>query len=183
MLDLETLDTVPGAVILSIGAVAFSTDKPESTWAKFYTVIDRRSCWEAGLSTSTDTEAWWAKQSLEARKVIDEAESGKAPNLTNGLYLFNEFIEENSNPREVLIWGNGADFDNSILNYAYRKATTGQSHGKYANRCFRTLKGLARLPSDKFARSGVHHNAVDDAFFQAQQAVVFLKRTVQLIAK
>lgn len=60
MLDLETLGTCPGSVILQIGAVR-SNNGLERT-------ITIDSCLRAGLTVDGDTIGWWLRQSEAARR-------------------------------------------------------------------------------------------------------------------
>jgi hypothetical protein len=87
MVDLETLGTVPGSVILSIGAVAF--DEMEVAEEGFYRAIRRETCEQAGLKVSAATLAWWEKQSLEARAVMLDT---SATSLEDALRRFNEWL-------------------------------------------------------------------------------------------
>ena len=76
MIDLETLGTQPGSIILSIGAVLFDPTKAphECLGEEFYYVIGKPTCLAAGLTFSQDTLDWWKKQSPEARKVLTQSE-------------------------------------------------------------------------------------------------------------
>jgi hypothetical protein len=67
------------------------------------------------------------------------------------------------------IWGNGADFDNVILSSAYRNTGHVTPWGTYKNRCYRTIKSANRHVA--MARTGTHHNALDDAKSQAQHLI------------
>lgn len=164
MVDLETLDTKPGAIILSLGACVFDDSGIGKT---FYSVINLESCKSIGLTESQETLDWWAGQALtntSAAKILCEATSPDTKSIGLVLQEFNAFISDNTqNPK---IWGNGADFDNVILLEAYRRVEVKPSWGPYSNRCYRTLKSM--LPGLKFSRTGTHHNALDDAITQAQ---------------
>ena len=65
MVDLETLGTAPGSVILSIGAVRFDVEK--GLLDEFYVNIDVESSQRLGLTIDGDTVMWWLKQSDAAR--------------------------------------------------------------------------------------------------------------------
>jgi hypothetical protein len=60
MVDIETLGTEPGCVVLSIGAVAF--DKEMGFVEDFYEVINTVDSFSEGLTYDNDTLAWWKKQ-------------------------------------------------------------------------------------------------------------------------
>jgi hypothetical protein len=166
MLDLETLGTKPGCVVLSIGAVAFG---PTGVGAEFYTVLSHEDQVATGLVEDPDTVAWWAKQSPAARRVFDEEQTP----LREGLQLFTAFCAGVASPGKLLMWGNGSDFDNPILRAVYDAAALNAPWGKYNNRCFRTLKNLP-LSCRPMHKPEVPHHALYDAKAQALNAVQYL---------
>lgn len=167
MVDLETLDTAPTAVVLSIGACRVDWDN-ECITDEFYRVISVESCAEAGLTTSSDTKSWWDRQSPEARKVFTD------PNvpLQQALIEFAAYLEP-FDRKKVRIWGNGSDFDNVILSNAYQTLNFETPWRFYNNRCFRTVNktfGPFQYAMDTEShRGGVYHNALDDAIYQAKR--------------
>jgi len=166
MVDLETLGTRPGCVVLSIGAVWFDHT---GLGEPFHTVISRDSCKEHGLFEDEDTLAWWARQSEQAKATLNEATGGGVL-LPRALQDFQDFVKQQTS---VKVWGNGADFDNPILSAAYHAAGMKQAWTAYNGRCYRTLKNL--FPDVKMERGGIHHNALDDAISQAKHAVAILQ--------
>lgn len=167
MIDLETLGRRPGCTILSIGAVEFS--QASGLGRRFYTTIDTTSCLNHGLHVDDETIKWWTQQSPEARHVITQASSGEAPTLPESLKTFGTWLSA-IDPKEVRVWGNGADFDNAIMTLAYDAVGEEQPWKFWNNRCYRTLKGL--VPNLKAApRQGVYHHALDDAVYQAEHAI------------
>lgn len=175
MLDLETLGNSPGCVILSIGAIAFDphAEKPDDVFADdgFYTVVSKESCLDAMLHVDDDTARWWARQSDEARKVLQDASSADAPPLGEALDNLVGYVASHHRPDKALVWGNGADFDNPILTVAARHAQI-KLPWQWGNRCYRTVKNMYEFIQPDFvapalSRSGTHHNALDDAKSQA----------------
>jgi len=167
MLDLETLGTRPGCAILSIGAVAFDRHSGH-LGEEFYIVVNRKSCAAKGMKEDAATLQWWLKQSVEARKVLEEADV--APNgLGGALVQFTAFLQQFGR-RDLYIFGNGSDFDQPILSECYDRIGYPLPWLYYNNRCFRTLKDVARLKFEP-KRYGTHHNALDDAKSQALQAI------------
>lgn len=164
MVDLETLGTTPGAVILSIGAVAFGPSGVDSPG--FYEVISIEDSLAHYLFQETDTVDWWKKQSPEAQNVLRTAESLSATLLRPALENFNDYVTSFHHPgKKIRMWGNGADFDNALLAVAYKMVGLKPAWEFYNNRCYRTIKNLA--PEIKLERVGVYHNALDDAKSQA----------------
>lgn len=177
MLDLETLGTKPGSVILSIGARAFDPDAGR-LGEGFYTIITAASCEAAGLTADLSTIHWWNQQSEEARAVLLAAlDPTKSVPLTSALLNFAGFIDDQcaavGEEARPMIWGNGSDFDNVLLSVAYERSRLLRPWRYSENRCYRTLKNLrVDVPLD---RQGIAHNALDDATSQAAHALsVFL---------
>lgn len=173
MVDIETLGQGPGCKILSIGAVAFNSDA-KTIGPEFYQVFNTMNQGSYGLKTEKETVEWWAKQSEEARKVITQAEEGGEP-LRDGLLKFSGWLSQFDRKR-LCIWGNGADFDNAILQYVYKVVPVEVPWDFWNNRCFRTLSREFEDYCPKPDRKNVYHNALDDARYQAQWANEILNR-------
>lgn len=173
MLDLETLGNTPGCAILSIGAVMFGPEGVQDRDNAFYTVVAENSCQAAGLHEDPGTLQWWESQSAEARQIFTAIKADGAPNIGDALVRFYMWLGQQGPLGNVKMWGNGADFDNAILACAAR--TTGQSipWKFWNNRCYRSLKNMARVGSlsPTLMRHGTYHNALDDAISQAGHAV------------
>jgi hypothetical protein len=170
MLDLETLGTGPGCSVLSIGAVAFDVDG--GLGDEFYQVVNRASCAKHGLLEEAGTLQWWGRQNQEARKVLEDAAASKV-GLGGALEAFAGWLRGFDGNR-VCVWGNGSDFDNAIVARCYAVVGTPMPWKFWNNRCFRTLKSLS--PIEAAARTGVYHNALDDAKTQALQAVQMMRK-------
>ena len=160
MVDLETLGTTPGCVILSIGAVAFDR-RAGSLEAEFYVNLDPASCEESGLRVNPQTVEWWSRQSAEARAAL---ETGQVP-LAQALADFTAFFRSVGGRT---IWGHGATFDPPVLEAAYRVLGLNPPWKYWAVRDTRTLYELADVAPDR--NQGVHHNALADALSQARAA-------------
>lgn len=172
MTDLETLGTVPGCVGLSIGCVVFDPVTMQ-LGDEFYTVVNLESSLEHYLRTDPDTEAWWRRQSEEARVVLDHANTpSKSKALPTAMNELNDWFKSVGMASTIRLYGNGADFDNPILRCMYDAAQVKPFPGNWGGRCYRTLKNLHELlgPSFRFhklERQGTYHNALDDAKSQA----------------
>lgn len=186
MVDLETLGTVPGCSILSIGAVEFFPDMMQ-LGQEFYVVINTSSCEEHFLTTDQSTVEWWQRQSPEAQAVVDEARVGGVT-LPKALESFNSWRQGLGPVKEERLYGNGADFDNPILRVAYDAAKVKPYGGSYGGRCYRTLKNLDELLGNQFRahkmfRNGTHHNALDDAKSQARHLMEIVQAIRSPIAQ
>lgn len=162
-IGLETFGNTPGCAIASIGAVAHGDDG--YVIDELYVIVSRKSCADHGLHEDAETLAWWAGQSEAAQAVLWQATDpeGSMP-LPLALDELNRFVARQG--RDVLVWGNGSDFDNAIVAAAARAAGVKLAWPFWANACYRTIK--RRMPHVKLKRTGTHHNALDDARSQAE---------------
>lgn len=157
MIDLETLGTTPDCFILSIGAAEFDIESGE-IGETFHQKIDPNSS-QPGRVIDPGTVAWWDKQSEEARADVMSGEMI----LTDVLSNFAKFVKS---VRPGTVWGNGSTFDISILENAYEYKAPWRF---FAVSDCRTVEMLAnpRVTRAQFKREGTHHNALDDAIYQA----------------
>jgi len=168
MLDLETLGTGNNAVIISIGAVLF--DKDGMSNETFYKRVDPQSCVDVGMEISVSTVMWWMKQSDAARAEFDKP----AVSIQQAVLSFSLWLREHSpNFEDRKVWGNGATFDNVILDNAYRLCKLEKPWPYWGDACYHTLKNL--FPEVKMERTGTFHNALDDARSQALHCIRLLK--------
>ena len=162
MIDLETMSTAKNAAIVAIGAVEFDPATGE-LGETFYCNVDLGSCMEAGLDVEADTVMWWMSRSDKARARL---QNDRVP-LRGALADFTTFMTQVGGYDEVAIWGNGSDFDNAILQSAYRALDTQPPWNYRNNRDVRTILALA--PEATGGEShGVKHDALGDAVYQAK---------------
>lgn len=184
MLDLETLGTAPGSVVVTIGACFFGGGEIGPT---FYERIDIKDSQAHGLKIDTDTILWWFKQNEEAR--LEMTKQGES--LSRILSRFGDWIQEGMAKsykgamsaadltdfkkylKTVTIWGNGAAFDNTLLSAVYSAAGHVRPWSYSNDRCYRTLKSL--FPQVELVREGTYHNALSDAISQAKHLMEIQK--------
>ena len=164
MIDLETMGKNPDAPIISIGAIFFDPQTGDMG-PEFSKTIDLET---AGGVIDRDTIKWWLKQSREAQSAIMTDEIP----LDDALLQLREFIDENSGEFFVQVWGNGANFDNTILRRSYERQEIPCPWRYYNDRDVRTIVELGKA-IDFDARTaipfeGERHNALDDARYQAK---------------
>lgn len=159
-IDLETLGTRYNAAILSIGVQQFdiNTGKLGET---FYREIDLDSAIKAGKVTGS-TLAWWAQQGEVAKRVFGDKNKFPLSVALDDLRTW--MLKKATKPK---VWGNGSSFDISILEHAYDNGAVGlKEPWHYINiRDMRTIMDYCLV---KPKREGTHHNALDDAKYQAQ---------------
>lgn len=171
MLDLETLDTLPSAVILSIGACEFDLDGPIAG-REFYRVLSLPQQLSRGRTTSDDTLAWWRQQSDEARAVF------VAPTVAPHVAL-QEFAAFWAGVDRL--WSNGANFDGVLLASLYRTFDMGVPWKFWQDRCYRTLVDTYhRITRTRPTKMAPAHNALADAVAQAQKAATMLRQLDRL---
>lgn len=162
MIDLETLDTAVTGVILSIGAVKF--DKDGISNDGFYRSVTIQSNLDEHRTISPSTLAWWLDQTDKARAVITDP---NAVPLTQALDDLAEWIGPMWKGK--LVYGNGADFDISMLAHAYHRVPTPWQF--FNVRCFRTIKNLGMAKSVPKPANALAHNALFDAIAQAEHLI------------
>lgn len=165
MIDIESLDTSPNCVILTIGAVLFDP--------KGMGILERLELRPAieeqteihNRIINEDTIRWWSGQSAEA---MEEAmgDWGRIP--------FKECMEQlykfSWNRRAV--WSNGASFDVVAMESAFKQTLTDRPNPipwpYYTVRDTRTLYENAGVSlKDKKYNTKTTHKAVEDAEHQA----------------
>lgn len=164
MIDLETMGKNPDAPIISIGAIFFDPQTGDMG-PEFSKTIDLET---AGGVIDRDTIKWWLKQSREAQSAIMTDEIP----LDDALLQLREFIDENSGEFFIQVWGNGANFDNTILRRSYERQGIPCLWRYYNDRDVRTIVELGKA-IDFDARTaipfeGERHNALDEARYQAK---------------
>jgi hypothetical protein len=164
MIDTETLGTLPGSAILSIGAVMFG---PTGLGETFYAPVLLSSCIDVGLAMDPGTVGWWIKQGEEARTAAFRSDA--AP-LRVVLQKFSYWFEMQGAKKT---WCHGATFDVPLMDAAYRACRMEPPWEFWNVRDTRTLYDLAGLQVDR--TGGTHHNALDDAIAQAKTAAQALR--------
>lgn len=185
MIDLETLGSAPGCVVLSVGAVRFDL-AGSGEW--FYGRMSIQSALDAGLRVEAETLMWWFRHGEAA---LEHSQNGGLP-ITQVLANFRKWLGKNGT---FEVWGNGASFDNEILRGAFVSCGLGASlWERRADRCYRTMVENAGvniprdfdvgLPLRELPDYGVtlpRHHALRDAAFQAAHLVRILERCGAMI--
>ena len=182
MIDLETMGNKPGSVITSIGAVMFDPDeKVENVEAlrrdSFEAHIDISDSLEYDFKVNGSTIVWWLGQSEEARNRLVKGQKAESVLVVKALNKLSGWISSHASSfKNVRVWGNGANFDITLLECYYDKLGLEIPWAYNGVRCYRTLVNsplygnavLAKATIEKkFGNQLVAHDAVDDAIFQA----------------
>lgn len=171
MLDLETLATSPDAVVLSLGAVAFSTRDGVAP-VQFYAVtrLDEQS----ERSIDPDTVSWWMRQAQENPGATDVFEGPREPvdiALQRLTTYMNTFLTPDGG-----VWANGPDFDCVITKSLFTDLRMPVPWRHTQHRCFRTLRAMAKQLGITDAHLNITpnqqmHNALADADWQARYVI------------
>lgn len=155
MIDIETLGTDPGCVIVSTGAVRFGVESGVTD--ELFVSVDIESCQDYGLEIDGGTLAWWLGQSAEAREQLRGGDG-----LEDALREFRTFVADADE-----IWANSPAFDCEILRAGFDAVGLEVPWRYYEERDYRTLRETLPHWPDR-EQDSVSHNAVDDARYQAE---------------
>lgn len=168
MIDIETLGTEPGCVILSIGAVQFDMDTG-TLGDRFYEVIDLKSSQNWELEIEPKTLRWWMEQGEAARAVFNDP---NAADLEDTLHRFTAWY-----PESAKAWASGIVFDIGILEHTMRVCGV-QIPWKFWNVAdHRTVRNLLPLTTRQnlTVEPATAHVAIDDAIAQALSLCAYMK--------
>ena len=161
MIDLETLDVLPSATILTIGAVKFDPFGDEINdpkMEKFYVKVDVDSCDRIGATVSNATLDWWSKQSAEAQ--ADAFDPNGRIDIHDAMAQLYKFCWGGKR-----VWSHGAGFDVIILEWYFRRIEKAIPWSFWEVRDTRTLFDIGINPNRATVTA---HNALADAVDQAQ---------------
>ena len=164
MWDIETLGTRANSIVLSIGAVKFDPlDTVGSFGEEFYAVLSIEDQQEKYRVSDKSTISWWTRQPKEAQEhCFSICDSKRAP-VADVLVDLSTFLMGDYVP-----WGNGSDFDNTIIADLFKCFGEEVPWDFWNNRCFRTLKSTFRHLVREPAFEGIKHHALHDAKHQAR---------------
>lgn len=166
VLDLETLGTGPGCVILQIGAVAIDLESDEAPGEGevFGTTISVGLSLVHGFMVDDATHGWWLEQD---RDLAWSVMSGNTE-PERALRDFGQWVEKVGGK---YVWGNGPDFDVSILRAYYEEFCIDWPFAYNAPRDVRTIVDLAKrqgFDPKSIPFEGNKHDGVDDALHEAK---------------
>lgn len=172
MLDLETLGTNAGCVVLSIGACTFD-GKFGLTGNHFHRHLQIQPQLDAGAIMDASTVLWWLQQDPAAQKAL-VAGQATADHPISVLEHFAGWLTQVNCDG---LWGNGADFDLPILADAYRRNCKRPAPWKYnIGRDCRTVVMLTGKKMGAFGSvNALAHDAHADAVYQASEISAALR--------
>lgn len=177
MVDIETLGMGRDAAIATIGACDF--DIEGNIVKTFYATVDLENSRHPGVLNAS-TIYWWLKQEKAAQMAMvpghDFDPIDPPLDLGNALRNFASFLRgEYVDDKVEGFWSNGPTFDEMILRDAYARYEMDFPVSFRASRCCRTIFAQRPQAMDTLPREGVHHNALDDAIYQARGVADILR--------
>lgn len=175
VLDIETLDKKPGAIIFAIGCVIVDVDNLEIV-NEFYTIANPD---QKGRTAGNGTPEWWIKQSAESPDAFEQLKAAYGTNKTlkAALYELGSFLNDEFNGEPANVFGNGPEFDNVIVDDAFAWAGLKTPWPYWGNQSIRTSNLLMQIAGVKSEREfvGIKHHALDDAYHEAFLLIDALK--------
>lgn len=168
MVDIETLGTSPGDVILSVAAVEFNIENG-SVGEMFFAKIDLTGSLKDGFNIKADTLDWWLKQSQEA-KIMSLGEGTPVFDVLSNLESF--FRKRAGHT----VWGNSNRFDLGLLAAYFKKYDIAIPWDFRLERDVRTLVSFAPKIKDSTPFEGTPHNPVDDCSHQIKYCTKIYKK-------
>lgn len=168
MLDIETLDTNPNCVVLTLGAVKFNPFSNEIDPNEcLYIKLDVDQQIAMGRNVNDGTIGWWSTQPKEVYEDA-MAEEGRT-DLQSFCKQLNKFVANAER-----IWAQGPVFDIVILENLYKQLGNPVPWPYYSIRDSRTL--LKALGDNREPGRNQAHNALADCIYQVQAVQAAIKK-------
>jgi hypothetical protein len=163
--DLETLDTLNSAKILSIGAV-FGDEH-------FYVEVDQSHYENTPFTESKSTVEWWEKQGG-----FQPSEEPKSPyEAITKFHIWLRQCTESLHSWEI--WANSPSFDCEIIKFHMRHYKLSPPWKFYQERDVRTMHSMAETMNLGVRKPTNPHNALQDASNQR----VYVEAIYETVAK
>jgi len=189
-IDTETLGVREGAVLLSIGAVAFKFSSIEQNEYQrlvssgFYAKLDVQSqIKQHGRTVEQDTVNWWEKQDEKARRVLKPSVNDVS--LLVALSRLNEWISNSGYDfKNSFVWARGSSFDFPKLESAYAQTNLAPAFNTWKIRDSKTFYDVLQgtntgAPESRTMPEGfIKHNALHDAALDSWSMVELFKRSI-----
>lgn len=168
--DVETLDTQPSSVVLSVAMVKFNLadednyDTLNDPKRYFYAVIDaEEQIRDYARTCSFSTIKFWTEQSKSVTKEVFQT---KQQPVEATLIDLAKWVNVDT-VKSPNLWGNGATFDNMIMQSLFRDYDIKWPFDYWADKDLRTLKYLAGDPRSVPVDRDMVHHALFDTMYEA----------------
>lgn len=161
MIDIETLDTTPSATILSLGAVKFNPTNTLEPHTELYLKISIDEQDAQGRTASDSTIKWWGTQDPAImEEAFDQTGAVSVQEALRQITKWSVGLDT--------LWGQGYGFDMTIIEDLYRNNAVSIPWNFWIVKDCRTLFGCCAKDPRKILKQTNLHNALADAYFQAQ---------------
>lgn len=174
MLDLETLGTKEGSIILSVAMVTFNVDvlKAPKENFNYHQHISVLSSLFHHLRSDDSTEDWWMRQSEMARQKVLNGQK-EALNVDGVMRLLYDLLSRYNDKYDLYIWGRGVgSFNLPLLDGVMRKVIGGgyKTPWRYWSAMdVRTLVNFCKLCGMIFMPEETPHDAHADVMKQIKE--------------
>lgn len=164
MIDIETLDTKPSAVVLSLGVVSFNQEV--GAMDNLFIQLDGQEQLDCGRTVSMDTIKFWMRQPEASRRAA-------FPDDPQGMFEdIAHFISHHKSPEGALYWAKSPSFDMTIL-YSLCGDLYGVDEMPWAFRGFRDVRTLVDAVHDDFVPAKTwdypDHHPIGDCLWQIEE--------------
>jgi len=170
MIDIETIDVTPKAVVLSVASMMFNQKEGASLTSTYYKKLELQPQFDIGRTISERTIMWWMEQDAEVRNEAFGIQRFPVDKVLKGL------AKNCAGARNI--WANGPMFDIIILEDLARDfgvfSDLEEAWKFYQTRDLRTLKdeaGLDRTWAPESIPDKVNfgkHHPVTDCYIQIE---------------
>lgn len=167
MVDIETLGTRPGAVVIS---AAFVRCSDEAHMVLNLSIPEQQAL---GMEIDPKTHAWWGEQETKSPGIWARVTENPVP-INAALPYIAQWITWAAGGSDWLIWCHGATFDCPLLDELYRRAGMVSPWSYWQVRDTRTLYDLAGVNPKDYAVPPPHI-ALNDALGQSRALVASLQ--------
>lgn len=181
VVDIETLGIKPGCVILEIGAASFVHGQTDDITDTFSVSIDKELSARLPARITVETRSWWIENfPIVYGEVLKDCKKNSLP-PKEALEKFNAWIFDSSKDQDIWFWGNGPEFDMSILGYYYDQVKVVENPFNF--RRVASIRSLGALLPGVSLGSGIKnerpHRSVHDAVYEARVLQRFINEHIR----
>ena len=174
MIDFEALGNGKHACVVQMGACYFGAMHELPDVRTFKLNVNAEDAMRNGAEMDASTVYWWLSQSPEAIKSI--LAEPRVPEVEAFTQL-NDFLA----PADE-IWSH-ATYDFVILTEALKRLAIKPKFSFRTARDIRTLHALSGFDRKSIKREGTHHDALDDAVYQARYVIAMLDKVKSAVGE
>jgi len=160
MIDIETLNTAPDSVILSVGGVKFNPHTHETPFDHKHWRLDIDAQFTLGRTVSESTLEWWGRQATHIREAaFSETDRITLQDFAKDMNRWLTGCKE--------VWCQGPQFDMVMIEHLFTQLDHHRNWVYWQIRDSRTLFSIMPRDPRKDIQEDLH-DALADAFWQAK---------------